>query len=115
RMEDGGSRIGRSGVVYVRARQWIMSGFSNFDPLSSILDFRFGLEKLDQPDLVSLLVVLQLVDQTASDHDAEAAFPKPHLLPHVQVADRIAGLGRVRQVVRIEARPGVTNDDGDFL
>src|SRR5262249_30355780 len=86
---------------------------SNYD--SSLTILILGWEKLDQLDLVSLLIVLQLVDQAASDHDAEAAFAQSHFLSHLQVAERIPLLGCMWQILRVESRPRVADADRDFF
>src|SRR5579883_3308564 len=72
-------------------------------------------EPLDQRDLVPLVVVAELVDQALGQHDAEAPLADAQFIAHVEVADRIFVRGRVGDLIGVEARALVLNDQGHGL
>ena len=68
-------------------------------------------EPLDERHLVSLIVVSHFIDHSLTDQEAESAGAKAELLADVQVRERVAGDGGVRQGRAVEARPLVADHD----
>src|SRR5262245_48037532 len=64
----------------------------------------------DQRNLVSLLVVMELVNKSLREHDAEAPFADAQLVANVEVTDRVLLRRGVGNLSRVEARPLVEDD-----
>src|SRR3954471_1821230 len=69
----------------------------------------------DERDLITLLVVTQLIDHPPRDHEPVAAGADAELLADVEMGDRIVVRGGVREMGGVEARPLVADDDLDAI
>src|SRR4051794_30506285 len=66
--------------------------------LSSSLSGMGRIEALDQRDLIAPLIVLELIDEPAGEHDAEASLAEAQFVPQLDVANGILVRGGVREI-----------------
>src|SRR5262245_41142712 len=111
-MRDSGSRAAREGRKGKGAVFFLLGAFTFLVQRRLRVRFRvrfrvrvragagvrFPLEAFDQGDFVALVVVAELVDQAAGEHDAKAPFADAQLVADVEVADRVFLRGGVGQL-----------------
>ncbi len=71
------------------------------------------LEPLDHRHLVADVVVVELIDESLGEHDAEAPFADSQVVADVEVSDRVFVGGGVGDLAGIEAGALIANDQGD--